>query len=567
MENIRSTDRWQNLKVFLFYSLLVWIVWYFKLFQFGYYEDDYWYSVIPSNMGFRELLGDIRDKLISFEGNQGRFIGFTVPFFLTHVIYHIGGLPVLYIFGIFLVAFNAYLFYSVIGRLGEWWFGLFAGLVFIVYPADTTKALIVHIYQLQLSLMFTLLAFHFYESRRLLSYLLALASLLTYENAFLAFVFVPFLRMNLFKAATLRKWSLHALVCLLFMLFVFLVRKFTGEARVSELGADTIRKVLLSFIIGPLVSLYAYFKAAIESLQHLRTTWPMISAIFILLAVVLAFMRKRIKPDGLTFGRAGWLLEWNKFPKSYLYLCIVGLLMMSVGYLFAFTHYPPRFLAGRGTSVHLGATFGSVLFFVSAWLYLFSVVRGKRIRYALAVILTGWISLIGSRGLLVQNDLATSWEFQKSLYHQVFALASDMDEGDLILLEDQNPVMTKYIDPYGWQIADIPELLIEFPPDFEAPPRIILARSEPGSFFTVHDSGVFFIPPLPFLYDFQDTVYIHSNDLIYLKRMDGELVRVDEDRFFEENGIALKRKWDPDQVLNYDKKLVYKDFDLNSDSH
>jgi hypothetical protein len=328
------------------------------------------------------------------------------------------------------------------------------------------------------------------------------------------------------------------------------------------MGSDTVRRILLSFIYGPVVSLYAYINAPIESLQELRSTWPLILALFILLTVLLVFLRKEIKVESLEFNKSGWLSEWNRFPKSYLYLCVVGILMMVVGYLFAFTHFPPKELVGRRTSVHFGASFGSLLFFVSAWLYLFSVVRGKRFKNVLVFILIGWISLMGARGNLVQNDFAKSWEFQKRLIDQVFTVASDMDEGDLILLENQNLVETKYILSYGWPLPGIPEYLIEFPRDFESPPRIVLSQSDPEKHFFIHDSKVCFVPAYPFLYDNQDTVTIRSGDLIYLKMEGEEVIRVNDNPFFESHGIEIKNAPESDHSLPYDMKLVYRDFEL-----
>ena len=84
---------------------------------------------------------------------------------------------------------------------------------------------------------------------------------------------------------------------------------------------------------------------------------------------------------------------------------------------------------------------------------------------------------------------AKSWDFQKDLYNQIFALTPDMDEGDLILFENKNLINTKYINSYtGWQFPNVPELLAHFPSDFEAPPRLILTQSDPEDYFLIHNS-------------------------------------------------------------------------------
>jgi hypothetical protein len=71
--------------------------------------------------------------------------------------------------------------------------------MFCLFPADTTKILLTHDFQLQPALTFALLASLAYAAhRRWLAYPLAACALLSYENAFLALFALPLL---------LRRWD------------------------------------------------------------------------------------------------------------------------------------------------------------------------------------------------------------------------------------------------------------------------------------------------------------------------------------------------------------------------
>src|SRR5439155_5377068 len=80
-----------------------------------------------------------------------------------------------------------------------------------------------------------------------------------------------------------------------------------------------------------------------------------------------------------------------------------GLAMLVLGYLLAFTHFPPTAVVGRGTSVHLGATLGmAVLAAAVAWLLL-----SLRLRIATALI-AAYLALAVGYYVTIERDFMRS---------------------------------------------------------------------------------------------------------------------------------------------------------------
>lgn len=93
-------ERWLNPLFYLLFLMIAWITWYWKLSRFGYYEDDYWFAVLPAGMDFKELMNMLWGYMTDFKGNSGRVVGSSLPYLISWIMYHLGGKPMLYIWHI-----------------------------------------------------------------------------------------------------------------------------------------------------------------------------------------------------------------------------------------------------------------------------------------------------------------------------------------------------------------------------------------------------------------------------------------------------------------------------------
>jgi hypothetical protein len=181
----------ESVQVLGLLALVTWVAYFLHFRQFGLYEDDYFFvgevfgsdpSVLSQRLGYYA------------SWPQGRPIGFLLPNVLALVGSKLGGMHALYLLGFAIVLLNSFLFYLLLSRRFSRTIAVLGALSFCLFPADTTKILLTHAFQLQPSLTFLLLASICYlDGRRLLAYLLIIGSLLSYESTFVVFFEIPLL--------------------------------------------------------------------------------------------------------------------------------------------------------------------------------------------------------------------------------------------------------------------------------------------------------------------------------------------------------------------------------------
>jgi hypothetical protein len=329
--------------------------------------------------------------------------------------------------------------------------------VFCLFPADTTKILLTHDFQLQPSLTFALLAALAYAASRLpLAYLLAAGALLAYENGYLALFALPLF---------VRRWDrsmpralLVNLVALLGVLgVVVLARIARGEGRATDsvggLG-EIVPLVLGSLVLGPARSVAAMFYGPLKAIPG----WDVETAALVGVALI-------------GFGALLWTAQRGSqsTPRiEVLQIGAAGLAMLVLGYGLAFTHFPPNAVVGRGTSVHLGATLGmSVLAAAVAWLLL-----GIRPRVATAV-LAAYLALAVGYYVTIERDFMRSWQLQRGFWQQVVACCSDLQDGTVLLYElSATDEPTTFIFTNSWSDPLVLGETFAFPPEWANPPRL-----------------------------------------------------------------------------------------------
>ena len=469
-ENVRAADapgsgvaswtrRHPSLAALGLCALLVWLAQFHHLRDFGLYEDDYWFISQAMGKDPGWLLGRFQTAFTTLP--QGRPLGFFLPDLLSFVGDKLGGLTAIYLLGFAIVTLNTFLCYRLLRVRAPLAAAIVGAAVFCLFPADTTKILLTHDFQLQPSLTFALLAALAYaHGRPILAYVVGAGALLSYESGFLALFALPLLVRRMDRALP-RALLVHAAALGGVMAIVVAARFVAGEGRatasVGGLG-DILPPLLGSLVLGPARATAAMFYGPLKAIP----AWdPETVALSLLAALGFGALlwrttRRERSPAALRAGR-----------RDVLQVGLAGLAMLVLGYGLAFTHFPPNAVVGRGTSVHLGATLGmAVLATAVAWLLL-----SLRARVA-SVALAGYLALAVGYYVTIERDFGRAWQLQRSFWQQVVACCADLEDGTVLIYEVSSGDEPTFIFTNSWADPLILAQTFAFPATWTNPPRL-----------------------------------------------------------------------------------------------
>lgn len=502
--------------------LLVTFAAYFLLFgQFGLYEDDFALIALPANADLRGIFNYLLWILSS--NPEGRVLGFLAPGAVSYVLYNISGIPALYLLGWLIVSTNGYLLYLVLRKNFPAFLGLLAALFFVLSPADTAKGYLTHIYQLQLSMLFSLTAIYLYlKRRRATAYFVAACSLFTYEIAFLPFFFAPALSNVRWGERDCRWRQLkHAAICAVMVLSVIAARKLFHEARVDEvILSEALLKTLKGLYVGPVTVMYSYWNALVLAWQEIAFTVFFIAPA---LAFFAMFFFYYLSPGQLSGPNAKGGFCATEETVLALKAVILGVVMLVFSYVFSGpgTFYPPDALAGRGTSAHLAASVASaVLSGGAAYSLYLLLVRYRQKLLFIPLISIVYASYVGYGGI-IQRDFARSWALQQDFWRQVERLCPDLEDATDIVMERKDLPDTKYILAHSWSDAIVLEQLYKFPESWRAPRVLVSDRGFEQDVF-VKDGDVYFQTDTGWI---PKTYQLREGNTIYLQSAEGVLSR------------------------------------------
>jgi hypothetical protein len=432
-------------------ALLVLVAQFHHLKSFGLYEDDYFF--IASAMG--QDAGYLLERLKVFVTlPQGRPFGFFLPDLLSFIGDKLGGLTAIYLLGFVIVTLNTFLCYRLLRRRVPVAPALFGAAMFCLFPADTTRILLTHDFQLQPSLTFALLSGVAYAANRpVLAYLVAVGALLTYESGFLALFALPLL-LKRWDSRLLRELVRHVLILGGIVALAVLARFVVGESRATEsiggLG-DILPRLLGSLVLGPVRSLLA----TVYQPLRLAPTWDLEALLLALLVGVVG--------SAMLWRAHTHLTRW----RDAFEVGGAGLVMLVLGYGLAFTHFPPNAVVGRGTSVHLGATLGvAVLAAATSWCLL-------NIRPSIGAALLGvYLALAAGYYVSIERDFIRSWQLQRIFWQEVAACCSDLQDRTIVLYELEPTIPTTFIFTNSWADALVLREVYAFPATWQNPPRL-----------------------------------------------------------------------------------------------
>jgi hypothetical protein len=435
-------------------AALVWTAQFHHLGDFGLYEDDYWF--ISEAMGKNASYLAARFQTAFTRLPQGRPFGFFLPDLFSFVGDKLGGLTGIYLLGFAIVTLNTFVCYRLLRSRAPLAPAAVGAAVFCLFPADTTKILLTHDFQLQPSLTFALLsALAYVRGHKVLAYVVGAGALLSYESGFLALFALP-LFAHRWDRRTPRELLRHGAILIGMIALAVLARFVVGESRATSSAgsvAEIIPPLIGSLVLGPLRSIAGMAYGPIKAIPTFDAE-TIVAAAAALVTFAALLWRTRV----------GTSTSDRTIP---LQIGAAGAAMVVVGYALAFTHYPPNALVGRGTSVHLGATLGMAVlaagvswWMLSAW---------PRVATGL---LAGYIALAVGYYVTIERDFMRSWQLQRTFWQQVVACCSDLRDGTVLLYTLSSAEEPTFIFANSWADPLVLGETFAFPGSWSLPPRL-----------------------------------------------------------------------------------------------
>ncbi len=557
--------------IFIILGILVFIAHYWNFRQFGLYEDDY---IVSDGMSFTwaQIRANFIASIVSFE----RPVGFFTITFIPYLSAKAGGLGLLHLIGFLIVWLNAALVFLLIRNRFSQTNALLGAIIFVLFPGDTTKGLLIHALHLQQSLAYLLLACICYvKNKKTLSYALVILSLLTYESAILPFFAVPLLAYKWDKAI-IKKIVIHLVVMMVILAVYTAIRLYVGDGRMVTMAGsptDTAVRILSSMILGPAVSGLTFVIRPVTALRDFFSTglsgygYYGMTIILLVLAWSLLRLKSVSKPIAYTAQNAVLKMSSSiatlKIDFSIMSeeivktskLALIGLIVVIISYALAFTHFPPIAITGRATSVHLASTIG--------WSFLGSGLLGLALQFgemhgkrnATAIIIAIYFSLLALFHLKVQDDYVKSWKMQREFWREVVKLSPDMTEKTIIFFDKKGLIETSYIQTFSWAVPVTLEQIYSFPIQWERPPRVFPRPAE--SEVSVGDSTIRWQVPTARWWSYSDVQ--EKENIIFLQYENNSWVRKNE-MTFSGSTFQVKKIKAGGKYLNFEEGRLYRDF-------
>ncbi len=430
----------RNVGVYVFYMFVVYFAHFKKCAKFGLYEDDYHHVAYTFFENFSHYFSYIQHAVWNKRG---------IGYLICSTASYLSGawfesLVPLYALGVFIVALNGFLVYSIAGRYLSFSFAFLCGALFILSPADTTKEYLTHIYFLQTSLLFSLSSVClFRHGKRTVSYFLAALSLLTYESAFIVFFFAELLAVQ--GTVSIKRNVRHLLCCSLVIACAFAYKITVANdvyvARVVA-GAEsdlmlTVKQFAGGVVLGPFYSGQAIVRGVLLGIKA-KAFWAVALALCLGAG---AFFSLRLKPRQGS-GPASTasadpppirisVFRYSRTLHSSSYFFFVALLFLPCAYLLSITHYPPATLVGRLTSEHLAATVAWALVLGAGG----SMLWNHGMRKTVCVLC--FIVLLGSYqyAVIMQKSYVDVAKAESAVLGEIERLCPDMRDADGIIVE------------------------------------------------------------------------------------------------------------------------------------
>lgn len=431
---------------------------------FGFYDDDFIFTVPPYGWSWSEAWAHITGSLRYWP--QGRPVGFAVTHLVSYLSAQTSTLGLGYLIGFGIQLLNALLLYRLARHILPHPAALLGAAVFVLYPADTSKAILMHRVFIQLNLTFLLTALLCYtRGWRWLAYPIAALCFLTYEPVFFVFLLAPLLDAPPWRIPW-RQSLTHGLLCVGIVGVLLFVRSQVGDQRVAETFEDpfiTVSRIAQALWIGPKTVLTALLARPFEALYatDLLIWSPVLLCAGAFLLVALYSRGKTTGPDSR-----------RNYP---LWVACVGLAGLLLGYAVCFRldYWPPIMTIGRLSGYHAAGSVGAAL--LVGGFFGWALERFPRLHRWLVAAAALYCGLLVSFGIEVQRiDYVKHTEQQARFWRNILDTSGRWKPGTAILVDiagnDPSRPFTPGM-PLWWTVNFAPiilERLVEWPAEWAA---------------------------------------------------------------------------------------------------
>lgn len=451
----RSIDR-----VLIFFALAAigFVANYLFVAGFGIYEDDYFFTLSAYQWTYGQLWENIKAAWISWP--QFRPLGFSLTHLVTFVTAQFESLVPAYLLGLGLHTLNGWLLFRIASIRVRPSIAFVAAAVFILYPSDTGKIILMlrvfQVFNLTMVLSAILLYLHGW---RFCSYVVAAGCLLTYEHFFLAFLVAPF-ALGKLHPFPYRRFALHFSLCAGLPAILMAARKFLGDERSADVLASplqTLGRMIQACFIGPHTAVTALFERPRDAFWNSDALqWGVIALVTGLVVIVIHRVTEGREANSIS--PESTVQETTK--RELALLAGGGALCLAASYALAIRpdNFPPIVNLGRLSGFNTpGSVSCCLLFAAIAELILRWIARYETI---ITVVGAVYVGLLVSFGIEIQrSDYLKHWQQQKNLWNTVFATSGEWQAGIPIIIDVRNANAPEYFTngfPFYWTVVSTP---------------------------------------------------------------------------------------------------------------
>lgn len=512
--------------------MLVTFIAHFVFFPFfGIYDDDYILTLPTMGWSWHDFANALSGAWIHpvFARPLNFFLRGIIFFFTVHN----GHLAAGFLLSWLLVSANAILLYTLIRRILPHAPALIGSLVFVLFPLDTSRQILMIQTDLLVAIFLLLVCFHLYfAGRYLAAYALVMISLLNLESLFPPFLAAPILVAGFAGTGSwknfFKKLFTHAVVLAALFGFFVLGRLALGESRAREVSlkaGDTIGRMVRLGTEGPWHGLEALIQRPLDGALHCGAR--LLPYVLLTIAATAWALSRRNRQDDIE-TKVSSASPVREKRRAALYVFVGGLLVWSLSYVLWVPddYFPPVVNIGRETGMHAAAAIGAGLAAagLAVWIGSLSFMP-KRV---LVLAFSCYCGALVAFGVQIQlTEYVTYWGQTKRFWNVLLDQIRDIQDGDVVLVElsSDNRVMpvTKGFGEFD-QESYFPMALpyfVDFPAAWEQKPRVYGLWAGCG-----HDDlsdSIKLHTPI-----WAPTIWptIHSGNFIYFRARNGRLERV-----------------------------------------
>lgn len=430
-----------ELRVFIVFLAVVYLVHFAAAPYFFLYEDDYYHVGIPAVQSLSWVWEQIRIVCLTWpQGRPGMFI---TPAAIGGLINSTESVLVGYLPAFLIISANGYLAYRLFRMRLPAAAAILGASFGLLSCADPHKALLTHT-TLQFAITLNLIGLLLYLNQRaFLAFVIAGSSLFFYETSFAIFATAElFFCLNARikprrLAGFIGAWVVVA-AC------VFALRVFLGEMRATEAAGnftELSQRIVTNVTLGPLLGLSNSFLHPLERIFAQPQWWQLSLSMLTVLGLCLFV---------LTFARILGTQQPGDASINWIAAISVMALLLLLPYALQLkrTVFPGYLRPVSGYHLVLGLGLS----------YTAALASAKCISHKSRIALVGLVIFaLGSasmyQNLLIQHDYARSARYQAHFWAEIQRTASDAEPGDVILVPSQHLLESEYVLSNSWGVT------------------------------------------------------------------------------------------------------------------